>query len=135
MDPTLALFLSKRDDYLENLRRCTEQKNERQQRADNAFDSQFVDFKEKLHESIRLSTSPNVSMFFRYMKSIKAVYNEQKFLELLKEKLDEELPSLFKVKEIRLISNNHPTFGLLESASVVLEPTIDIFNEPRLING
>ena len=126
MNATLALLLSKKKDYLEYQQRCEDVRNERQIIADEKIEKLFENFIERLHECIRRSNSPQILVPFRYMKSIKYVYGKDEFFEILRNRLQQELPNCLKIKAIHMSSTNHPTYGLLESACVILEPTVKI---------
>lgn len=126
MNSTLALLLSKKKDYLEYQQKCEDTRNERQIIADEKIEQLFENFIDKLHECIQRSNTPQILLPFRYMKSIKYVYGKDEFFEILRNRIQQELPSCLVIKTIYMSSNNHPTYGLLESAIVILEPTIKI---------
>ena len=126
MKSTLDLLLSKKKDYLEYQQKCEDTRNERQIIADEKIEQLFENFIDKLHECIQRSNTPQILLPFRYMKSIKYVYGKDEFFEILRNRIQQELPSCLVIKTIYMSSNNHPTYGLLESAIVILEPTIKI---------
>lgn len=126
MKSTLDLLLSKKKDYLEYQQKCEDTRNERQIIADEKIEQLFENFIDKLHECIQRSNTPQILVPFRYMKSIKYVYGKDEFFEILRNRIQQELPSCLVIKTIYMSSNNHPTYGLLESAIVILEPTIKI---------
>ena len=126
MNSTLDLLLSKKKDYLEYQQKCEDTRNERQIIADEKIEKLFENFIDKLHECIQRSNTPQILVPFRYMKSIKYVYGKDEFFEILRKRIQQELPSCLVIKTIYMSSNNHPTYGLLESAIVILEPTIKI---------
>ena len=126
MNSTLALLLSKKKDYLEYQQKYEDTRNERQIIANEKIEKLFENFIEKLHECIQRSNTPQILVPFRYMKSIKYVYGKDEFFEILRNRIQQELPSCLVIKIIYMSSNNHPTYGLLESAIVILEPTIKI---------
>lgn len=126
MSSTLDLLLSKRQDYLDYEKRCKDIRNERQIIADEKIEKLFENFIDKLHECIQRSNTPQILVPFRYTKSIKYVYGKDEFFEILRNRIQQELPSCLVIKTIYMSSNNHSTYGLLESAIVILEPTIKI---------
>lgn len=126
MNSTLALLLSKKKDYLEYQQKCEDTRNERQIIADEKIEKLFENFTEKLHDCIRRSNTPQILVPFRYMRSIKYVYGKDEFFEILRNRLQQELPNCLKIKTIHMSSTNHSTYGLLESALVTLEPTVKI---------
>ena len=126
MISTLDLLLSKRQDYLDYEQKCKDLRSTRQVLADEKIEKLFEDFTEKLHDCIQKSNTPSILVPFRYMRSIKYVYNEREFFEILTQRLQKELPTCLTVQNIYMSKHEHPVYGLIESACVCLEPTVKI---------
>lgn len=126
MDPILELLLSKRDEYRDFEKKRQDFENEKQLLADEKIDSLFEDFTTKLRMCIERSVSSSILIPFRHMKAIKAVYDNEAFFDILKQRLETELPNYLVIKKMYVSKTTHPIFGLLSSVIVIVEPTIEI---------